>query len=78
MEVTKERVVSFQTVANISLMVEFVVISAIVLTLLNAMTHGKHVAAVWRTGKGKPAPVQARAAAVPAGQSEAPPLRRAA
>ena len=69
---------SFQTVANISLMVEFVVISAIILTLLNAVNHGRLVAAVRGIGKRKPVAVQARAAASQAGPSEAAPLRRAA
>jgi hypothetical protein len=45
---------SFQTVAHISLAIEFVVISAIILTLLNAVNHGRPAAAVARLLRREP------------------------
>jgi hypothetical protein len=69
---------SFQTVANISLFVEFVVISAIVLTLLNAVNHGRLFAAVARLGKPKPVHVKAVPHSAAIKHHKAPPMRRAA
>jgi hypothetical protein len=71
----------FQTVAAISLTVEFVVISAIVLTLLNAMLDGRLFAQFGRArdrvlGKAAPAPSPIPDKAI--SRHEAAPLRRAA
>ena len=71
----------FQTVAAISLAVEFVVISAIVLTLLNAMSHGRVFATFDRArnrafGKTAPAPSPDPQEAM--NHDETVPLRRAA
>jgi hypothetical protein len=64
----------FETVAAISLTIEFVVISMIILTLLNAFSEGRLLAAVKRQ-KSRLAP---HAPAVPANQNDPVPVRRAA
>jgi hypothetical protein len=68
----------FETVAAISLTIEFVVISAIILTLLNAFSEGRLGAAIKRKTNRVGATLTAHRAAVPANQNEALPERRAA
>jgi Na+-translocating ferredoxin:NAD+ oxidoreductase RnfG subunit len=70
---------TFQTIAAISLTVEFVVISAIILTLLNAVTHGRILAAVRQVGRARQKQVVSHPAdAAPVNQKDAASLRKAA